>query len=107
MPSTSNLRDPFCITLEAFKFQVWYFFKLQIGGVELSQMKKLWQDRLFSFIHEAKPTNIDPGFFMQAMYSYALGNNITSVFSFYGMILGSKAILFCCHRLSTNRHVLV
>lgn len=45
----------------------------EIRGVELSQIKELWKSRSFTFIHEAKPNHVDPAFFMQALYSCALG----------------------------------
>eukprot|EP00250_Pteridium_aquilinum_P035746 c9885_g1_i1 orf=174-1139(+) len=45
---------------------------VQIGGLELSQMKELWRSRCFTFIHEAKPTQVNAAFFMQALYSSAL-----------------------------------
>ena len=73
----------------------------QIGGVELSQIKGLWQDRHFSFIHEAKQPNVDPAFFMQAMYSCALGTDITYLLCFYGQVLGSN-VFFLVTRFSTS-----
>ncbi|KAJ7529815.1 hypothetical protein O6H91_15G067200 [Diphasiastrum complanatum] len=45
-----------------------------IGGTELSQMKFLWSFRSFSFIHEARPKDVTPAFFMQTLYSCALGH---------------------------------
>lgn len=47
---------------------------IKIEGVELSQIKELWRSRSFSFIHEARPNHVDPAFFMQALYSCALGH---------------------------------
>ncbi|CAM6042586.1 unnamed protein product [Sphagnum compactum] len=45
----------------------------QVEGRELSHMKELWQGRRFSFIHEACPKDVTQDFFMQALYSSALG----------------------------------
>ncbi|CAK9216770.1 unnamed protein product [Sphagnum jensenii] len=45
----------------------------QVEGRELSHMKELWQARRFSFIHEACPKDVTQDFFMQALYSSALG----------------------------------
>lgn len=49
---------------------------VEIGGLELSQMKELWRLRSFSFIHEARPNHVDAAFFMQALYSCALSHII-------------------------------
>lgn len=45
----------------------------KVEGRELSHMKELWQARRFSFIHEACPKDVTQDFFMQALYSSALG----------------------------------
>ncbi|MCO5605533.1 hypothetical protein L7F22_059716 [Adiantum nelumboides] len=45
---------------------------VEMDGKELAQMKELWRSRSFTFIHEARPSHVNPGFFMQALYSCAL-----------------------------------
>lgn len=41
-------------------------------GSKLSEMKDLWTARSFSFIHDARPKDVLPAYFLQCLYSSAL-----------------------------------
>ncbi|KAH9300770.1 hypothetical protein KI387_012353, partial [Taxus chinensis] len=48
----------------------------QIEATTLAQMKTIWCNRKFSFIHEARPTDKDSAFFMQTLYDRAISHMV-------------------------------
>lgn len=68
----------------------------QQEGMWLWQMKELWKGRGFSFIHEACPKDTTQAFFMQSLYSSALGH-VKSVEKTLSWKLGGLYVLYCLY----------
>ncbi|GLJ05413.1 hypothetical protein SUGI_0017820 [Cryptomeria japonica] len=49
----------------------------EIEATNLAQMKIIWRNRKFSFIHEARPTDKDSAFFMQTLYDRAISHMVS------------------------------
>ncbi|KAL3685769.1 hypothetical protein R1sor_003791 [Riccia sorocarpa] len=57
-------------------------------GTELEQMKDLWRSRNFSFIWEARPKDVTPAFYAQALYSCALSHMVAEEAPFPANLAG-------------------
>ena len=68
----------------------------QQDGMWLWQFKELWKSRGFSFIHEACPKDTTQAFFMQSLYSSALGH-VKSVDKALSWKLGGLFVLYCLY----------
>lgn len=68
----------------------------ELESTSFNQLKELWKSRGFSFIHEACPKDTTQAFFMQSLYSSALGHvkNKEASFSFR---LGALFTLYCLY----------
>lgn len=53
--------------------------RVQMEGTRLAQLKELWIGRSFSFIHEARPKDTTPSFFIQSLYSSALSKDLSKL----------------------------
>lgn len=65
-------------------------------GMSLWQLRELWKARGFSFIHEACPKDTTQAFFMQSLYSSALGH-VKSVERPLSWRLGGLFVLYCLY----------
>lgn len=65
-------------------------------GMALGQLRELWKARGFSFIHEACPKDTTQAFFMQSLYSSALGH-VKSVERPLSWKLGGLFVLYCLY----------
>ncbi|KAG6553485.1 hypothetical protein Mapa_004397 [Marchantia paleacea] len=68
----------------------------EIEGTELGQMKELWRSRNFSFIHEARPKDIIPSFYAQALFSSSLSHVVAEDASL-SWKLGGLYVLYILH----------
>ncbi|BFI25290.1 snRNA-activating protein complex subunit 1 [Marchantia polymorpha subsp. ruderalis] len=68
----------------------------EMEGTELDQMKELWRSRNFSFIHEARPKDIIPSFYAQALFSSALSHVVAEDASL-SWKLGGLYVLYILH----------
>ncbi|KAG0577975.1 hypothetical protein M758_5G188600 [Ceratodon purpureus] len=66
------------------------------GGMALAHLRELWKARGFSFIHEACPKDTTQAFFMQSLYSSALGH-VKSVDRALSWKLGGLFVLYCLY----------
>lgn len=65
-------------------------------AMSLYQLKELWKSRGFSFIHEACPKDTTQAFFMQSLYSSALGH-VKSVENTLSWKIGGLFVLYCLY----------
>ncbi|XP_024398800.1 uncharacterized protein [Physcomitrium patens] len=68
----------------------------QAEEMSLRQLKELWKIRGFSFIHEACPKDTTQAFFMQSLYSSALGH-VKCVERTLSWKLGGLFVLYCLY----------
>lgn len=68
----------------------------QHDAMSLPELKDLWKSRGFSFIHEACPKDTTQAFFMQSLYSSALGHIKTPDASL-SWKLGALFVLYCLY----------